>query len=284
MSQWVIPDVLKFEVVRVLGFPDVLSSASIQAGYPNYNSELAIYQPYSQLMNKLIYLANAPIESVRIFGAEHPSFSTYYAAASYAIDVTTPSQMAMGATVSLVVNGASQGTITTGPGETPTTLGVKIAEALSTSPTGIPSPVLAASVAGVVTAYAVIPGKVGNGITIMAVSSDPSILLNGEQMSAGATSMGSDPPGEYLFDESLIQPVWGYLPIIRVLQNDILAARQDLLVAKAEEVTFRLTEVPERAALCDTMRRKLADALAVPLDPDIAGNRRRRGYGRTRVL
>ena len=274
---WVIPDALKFEVIRVLGFPDVLSSASIQSGYPNYNSELAIFQPYAQLMNKLNYLANAPVESVRIFGAEHPAFSSYYASASYSLAVTTPSTIATNAVISLVVNGVPATNVTTTSGETPASLGVKIAASLSNTGT-----LLASSLAGTVAAYSPIPGKVGNGITIMAVSNDPSVLLNGATMSVGATSMGSDPPGEYLLDSSLSQPIWGYLPIIRTLQNDILASRLDLRASKADVVTLRPTEIPERKGLCDTMRRKLADALAVPLDPDVAGNRRRQG--RFRVL
>ena len=273
---WTIPDALKFEIVRVLGFPDVLSSASIQPGYPNYNSEYAMFQPYAQLMNKLNYLSNAPVEAVRIFGAEHPAFSGFYASASFNLAITTPSSIATGATISLVVNGVAAGNVTAASSETPTSIGTKVATALTAS--GF---VFASNGAGSVTAYATQPGKVGNGITILAISSDPSLLLNGATVSVGATSMGSDPPGEYLSDTSLAQPVWGYLPIIRVLQNDILASRLDLRASVADVVTLRATEIPERDALCNRMRRKLADALAVPLDPDIAGNRRQ---GRMRVI
>jgi hypothetical protein len=279
MTQWIIPYALRAEVVRVLGFPDTLSSASIQSGYPFYNSELAVYQPYAMLQRKLDYLANAPTEAVRIFGAEHPAFPTFYVVASWSLNVTTPTSIAANAVVSVNVNGTASSAITTTGSETPTTLGTKIAASMALSNLLIPS-----SFEGSVAAYSSVPGKAGNGITIMVSSNDPSILLNGAQMSVGATNMGSDPPGEYLFDDTLTQPIWGYLPIIRALQSDILAARQDLLASKADVVTFRSTEVPERAALCNVMRRKLADALSVPLDPDIAGNRRNRGYGRTRVV
>ena len=279
MTQWIIPYTLQMEIVRVLGFPDTLSSASLQSGYPFYNSELAVYQPYAMLQNKLAYLANAPTEAVRIFGAEHPAFPTFYVVASWSLNVTTPISIAANAMVSVSVNGGSSSTITTSGSETPTTLGTKIAASL-----GLSNMLLPSAFNGSVVAYASVPGKAGNGITIMVGSNDPSILLNGAQMSVGATSMGSDPPGEYLMDDTLTQPIWGYLPIIRALQSDILAARQDLLASKAYVVTFRSTEVPERAALCNVMRRKLADALSVPLDPDIAGNRRNRGYGRSRVI
>ena len=272
---WAIPEQLQSEIVRVLGFPDVLGSASIQSGYPGYASELSMFQPYAMLMQKLQYLATATSSAVRIFGAEHPAFASYYASASFSLAVTTPSTIANGATINLVINGAPT-SVTAGVSETVTTLAVKIVTALNAA-----GGIYATNTAGLVTAYAQTPGKAGNGITVLAVSSDPSALINGAQAYSGATYGGSDPPGPYLSDPNLGSTIWGYLPVIRVLENDIAVSRSSLKFSTADVVTYRPSELSERNALLHRYRRELADRLGVPLDPDIVGNRRK---GRSRVI
>lgn len=284
---WAIPYSLQAEILRVLGYPDRLSSASIQLGYPNFASTLATWQPYAQLINKLAWLQNSPGEAIPIFGALHPQFGAYYVAAQFAGLVDTASAIANGAVLTAIVNGTPVSAAASG--DTPLTLVQKVATAANANATiktqvvAVAVPPVAPSTAATLLFTSLQPGGQGNGLTVALTSSGPTLLVApayAEQFTTGAIatgvlSNGSDPPGPSLPIDSVTFPIFGYLPIIRQLESDLGYSRRNLSAAIAADVTLRTTELAERQALMQRFQRELADRLSVPVNPDIVGNRRR---------
>ncbi len=270
MTPWPIPKALVTETFRVLGYPDTLSSASLQLGYPGYASQYALFQPYAVLQNKINVLAGSPEEAVPIYGQAHAQFASFYLAASFALALATPSSIAPGAQLSVSVSG-NPVTVAAANGETPTSLAAKLAVALNGN--GAVSPIaLASPSANTATIVALAAGAAGNGVPIVATSSDPSLTVNGAQVAAAALAGGQNPPGPTL----TLSPgnvIFGYLPIIQQLEDDLGGGRKFLTFAKAGVAGFRLNELDERGRLLNRYRRELADRFGVPLDPDVAGNR-----------
>lgn len=277
MATWPIPDSLKAEVRRVLGYPDLLSAASIQTGYPGFSSQYTIFQPYAVLEDKLIYLTSAPAEAVPIFGAEHALFASFYSSASFAFTLASPSSPAVGATVKVTIAGAAAVTVTAVAGDSPTSMAGKVATALASNASVIPTASGAA-----VTLYALTAGKSGNGTSVSVIATDPSLTVSPTgPIATGVTAGGMDPPGPYYTDSTLGLTTFGYLPIIRILESALANASDNLDSTKADSFVWRPSELAERTALLRRFRRELADRLGVPLDPDIVGNRRR---GSVRVV
>jgi hypothetical protein len=269
---------MKAEVRRVLGFPALLSQASLETHYPNFASELATFQPYAILESKFAALAYAPEESVPIFGAEHPLFSSFFSPASFTVDFTVPTTVAVGAVVTVTVAGGAI-TVNTTTSDTGITIAQKVATAVASADE---AEVLAATPGdGSIAFYANAVGKAGNNTTIIVSSSDPSIVISSlGPIVAGVTAGGTDPPGPYFQDPLLATPTFGYLPTIRALESDLGGSRNFLFIHQAETFLPRANEPQIRLALLKRYRRELADRLSVPLDPDIASNRRGSGVSR----
>lgn len=290
---WPIPETLRAEIRRVLGYPDLLSQASIQLGYPNYASEMQIFQPYAVLENKLAFMESAIDEAIPVFGALHPYFGAFYNVGSYGFEVTTPTAIANGASITAAIGGNPGVTVTAGPGATPATMATALANALNAdaASSALVTTAAATSVApATVTSLALAQGKNGNGIAVSLLVSDASIVLTDNlgrtgRLLSGATSAGSDPPGPWIPVESdnvaELFPLYGYLPIIFALEGDLGFERRNLSAAATEAVKLRPNVLATRDSLLRRYRRELADRFSIPLDPDIAGNRRR---SRTRFV
>jgi hypothetical protein len=270
--QWDIPPYLRGEIRRVLGYPALLSQASIEMHYPNFASELAMFQPYAILESKFAALAVRPDDAVPIFGAEHPLFATYFTPAQFTAYISIPTAPAAGAFLTVSVAGNST-VVEATTSDSNITIAQKIASAVSTA--DATAALAVAYSDGSVTFFANAIGKAGNNTTILLSSSDPSISVSpyGPVIS-GVTAGGTDPPGPYFQDPNLATPTFGYLPTIRALEGDLGQSRNFLFINQAETFIPRADEPQARVALLKRYRRELADRLSVPLDPDIASNRR----------
>lgn len=80
------------------------------------------------------------------------------------------------------------------------------------------------------------------------------------------------PFGEVYNPSDGSSPIYGFVPIIRVLQSDLTGSRDFAAFDQADVVTFNKNEPGRRRALLREKRRQLADYLVVPLDPDVANN------------
>jgi hypothetical protein len=261
------------EIARILGYPNFTPQSSLDLSYPYFSSPMAQYQPYAMLQARLAAAANA--EQVLMLGAESDLFGSFFTPATAAAVFSTSSTIAPNVTVRLNLGG-NQYTYVTQAGDTPDIVAAIFAELLAADPTGsalfMPNPI--ANTLNLVNVAAV--GTDANGVQCLAASSDPSLLISfggtPSQFAAGSTAGGSVPPGPQFTDIKSGEVTFGYVPIIHILESDLINARQNLDTLKAEEWEPRQDELDVRKALYDDYRRQLANCISVPLDPDIPGN------------
>src|SRR4029077_2146873 len=164
-------------------------------------------------------------------------------------------------------------------GDTPAKIAAAQAGLITIDPTA-GSLVIANTNIGTLQLFSRSHGSQGNGCPVQAVSSDPTLLVaiggSPSSFASGITSGGQDPTGPNFLPRNANVPVYGYVPIIQMLESDLINARTSLGSLKVDVLTRRPSELAERDALLRRFRMELADRLNVPLDPDIAGNRSRR--------
>lgn len=272
------------EIRRILGFPDIGVPGA--GGTPNQSfaslfSWFRIMEPYGWLETRLQTLSAD--EEVAIFGQQHTAFAGYIIPSTLNLAISTPSSIAIGAQLQVTVDGSLLVYIAVS-GDTPAKVATQQASLITQDPTagGL---VIANTNVGTLQLYARGHGSQGNGCPVLAVSSDPSmqVAIGGSPSSfaSGITSGGQDPPGPNFLPRNSSVPVYGYVPIIQMLESDLINARSSLGSTKVDILTRRLSELAERDALLRRFRMELADRLNVKFDPDIAGNRSR---GRRRVV
>lgn len=264
------------EVARILGFPNLTPMSSLQPHYPFFSSPFAQWQPYAFLMQRLA--AAAPEDEVQMFGAESTLFGSFFTPALITLTIGTPSSIAAGVTVRLNLGG-NQYTYLTEQGDTPTIVAEAFAALIAEDPVGsaqfMPNPS-----GGSLTLYNVAAiGTDANGVQCFAASSDPSCTVafggSPSNFSAGATSGGTEPPGPQFTPIKTTAAIFGYVPIIHILEGDLLNARANLDTLQAAEWQPRQDELDVRYQLYNHYRIELANRLSVPLDPDIPGNLQR---------
>lgn len=269
----------KVDIRRMLGYPAQGISPNDMKRYPDYGSQFGMWQPYVVLENRMSSLSQD--EEVTVMGSESTAFGSYLVPASIALHISTPLAIATGSDLELDLNGALV-VVASAAADTPTDVARKLAAAINQDPTASQT-FLAAAVGAVCTAYARALGTDGNGYSAQAISTHPSLLVQigvpaPSQYAVGMTAGGTNPPGPYFIPEGLTQPVYGYVPTIRVLDNDVANSRSnlDLTSAGKGDYVARPDELQGRKALLFRYRRQLADFLNVPIDPDLLGNRRSR--------
>lgn len=266
----------KAEVRRILGFPNLGNSASVQLGYPGFASVYSIWQPYAWLEYR--FTTMSADEEVAIFGQESGYFSQYYTPSSLTLTISTPSQIATGAQLQVDVDGNAI-TVTAQANDTPQTFAARLATQIMQNNSATQA-VLAASNGPAVTIISRAMGILGNGIVAQYISSDPSLLCSAglgspSIIGVGVTAGGMNPPGPSMTPTSGAQTIYGYVPIIKQLEDDLANVRENLDTTRADVYIPRVDEFIARKALLHRYRRELADRLGVPLDPDLVGNRRR---------
>lgn len=269
------------EVARLLGYPNLSPMSSLQLDYPYFSSQLALWQPYAMLVNRLAQAA--PYDEVQYFGAESLLFGGFFTASQAQITFSTPSSITVGTIAQLNVGGTVL-PYTTQSGDTPTSVAEQFAVTIMED-ANINSNFMATATSGVLTIMNITAlGADGNGIQCVFMSNSTTLLATwgGTQVAAqlvvGATAGGSAPPGPQFTPIGSNEPVFGYVPIIRLLESDLINARVNLDTLKADVWEPRQDELSVRSALYREYRKELADRLSVPLDPDLIGNAAGRRY------
>lgn len=266
------------EVARILGFPNLSPMSSLQVGYPYFSSQLAMFQPYAMLLNRLSQAS--PDDEVQYFGAESPLFAGMFIPAQIGFVFSSTGSLTAGSVVQMNLNGETiEYTIETG--DTPATV-VAALFALAMNDVNITDSFMVNGIGTTITAfYTAGLGGSGNGFQCIAASSDSNLQIQvvgvgtPAQVATGATGGGTNPPGPRFLDPEATEPIYGYVPIIRILESDLINARINLDTLKADVWEPRQDELSVRAALWRKYRAELADRISVPLDPDIAGNQSR---------
>lgn len=260
----------------MLGYPNLSPASSLQLGYPEYASPYAMWQPYAQLIDRLARTDAG--EEVALLGAESSLFAGLFTPASISLTFSTSTTIATGVLLELDVNGQIL-QYTTVAGDTPASVAAQFAS-LARQSANISAQFLPNNQGATINLYVRAMGTDGNGIGVMATSPDASVLIaiapsTAAQFSYGMTAGGANPNGPRFIPEGQTQPIYGYVPIIRMLEGDLINSRENLDMAKADTYVPRSDEMGARAALWRFYRREMADRIGVPLDPDIIGNRSR---------
>jgi len=266
------------EVARILGFPNLSPQTSLNMEYPTFSSQFAVFQPYAQLLNRLAGASDA--DEVQYFGAESTKFASFFTPSQIVLTFSGP-----GPTTGVIIRinlGGNQYEYTVNDSDTYASIAAAFSASLADDPQGsalfLPNAVGPAL--GLYNVAAV--GTDGNGVQCMAGSTDTSVLVSfggaAAQFAAGATSGGQVPPGPQftaITGAQKGQVVFGFVPIIHLLESDLVNARANLDTLSAEAWHPRQDELDVRKALLDKYRIDLANGLAVPIDPDIMGNNSR---------
>lgn len=265
------------EIARILGFPNLSPMSSLQVQYPYFSSQLALWQPYAMLINRLSQAA--PYDEVQYLGGESTLFGSFFTPSSAQLTASTPSAVATGVIAQLNVDGIVT-PYTTVAGDTPTSVIAELATLMLENP-ALTSNFMVNPTGPIMGLYYIAAlGTDGNGINCIATSSDPSLVFSfGAPVPAkfafGATSGGAVPPGPQYTPIGSTETTFGYVPIIHVLESDLINSRVNLDTKKADVWEPRQDELGVRYALLHHYRKELADRLSVPMDPDIAGNANR---------
>jgi hypothetical protein len=269
-----ITTVQQAEIARILGFPNLSPMSSLQVHYPYFSSQLALWQPYAMLINRLSQAA--PYDEVQYMGAESPLFGSFFTPSAAQLTASTPSAIATGVIAQVNVDGIVT-LYTTIAGDTPISVIANIVTLMLENPALTTAFMVnpAGPIMGLY--YIAALGTDGNGSNCIATSSDPSLTFAfgaapPAQFAFGATAGGSVPPGPQFTPIGSTETVFGYVPIIHVLESDLVNARVNLDTLSADVWHPRQDELDVRYALLRHYRKELADRLSVPLDPDITGN------------
>lgn len=273
-----ITDTQKTEIRRILGFPMIgapLNFSNVM-GSATLGSYYRIWEHYEWMETRMNALLQD--EEVQIFGAEHSQFGTYLIPATLTATIVGGSPV-VGAEVQFQVNGSLE-TYIVQSGDTAAKIAAALAAAIALDAT-VNSLLVANPEGASIVLTARTPGSAGNGIAIQAFSSDASVKIQlgsgtAQQVVYGATAGGADPPGPRFTPQGQTTIVYGYIPIIRILEADLTSGRRSLTTSKVDVLEFRPTELLEREKLMDWWKREMATGLNLPLYADFAGNRKRR--------
>jgi len=262
------------EIRRILGYPSMGVPVQASGAFATLFSYFRIVDPYMWLEVRMQSLTVD--EEVAIFGQEHPQFGSYLVPALLTLTVQGSSP-AVGTEFQVKVDGSLL-TYVTLTGDTPAKISAAMA-ALITQDANAGSLVIANPESANILIYSRTQGAMGNGIQVQATSSDPSLTMQigtqSGQVVYGVTAGGADPPGIQWTPAGGTVPIYGYVPAIRLLEADLVGARANLSTLKVDVIERRPTELLEREWLLNRWKRELADRLNVPLNPDMAHNKRR---------
>ena len=271
------------ELRRILGFPNLGNAASTTAGAPGFSSVFAQWQPYAWMEYRFATIGTpgdpeSEAEEVAIFGTESTFFSSYFTAANLALTFSTPSSIAPTAVAQIDVSGELI-TVDAIASDTPSLFAARAALAIA-GDISSQLVVIANALGPTMTMYARSIGTLGNGLAVQAASNDPSLQISiGSSPPANyvgsQTSGGANPPCEAFVINDGAQTIYGYVPIIRILEGDAVNVRDSLDIKQADVFTPRSDELRGRVALLRRYRRLIAERLNVPLDPDLVGNKNR---------
>lgn len=270
------------EILRFLGYPvvGVPQNVANVTGAATLHNFFRIWEPYEWLLTRFNALTQD--EEVQALGIEHSAFGSYLVPASLSATIVGNTPV-VGSELQFQINGSLE-TYVVQTGDNPTKIAAAVAAlvALDANVNGL---LIANPEGPAMLLYARTPGSSGNGVPVQAFSSDPSMTVQigtgtAAQVVYGAMAGGTDPPGPRFIPQNSTSTVYGYIPILRILEADLIGVRGSLQTDKVDVLTFRKTELSEREALMNWFKRELADRINVPYYPDFTRNRSR---GRRRV-
>lgn len=203
-------------------------------------------------------------EEVALLGSQSQFFNAYWTAATAKITVTgTP---VAGETPTVQINGQSSA-YTTAVGDTATVVASQLAQALNVIPQLSPY-IIAQSQAAVIALSSRSLGSQANTLTVLGFST-PSVTLavtNAAMVAAVTMQGGQDPPGPVWLDPSqtISQPLFGYIPIIRYWESQITNAASGMDTLRADVFTQRQDELAARSGGYTMWCRRLAQYFAIP--------------------
>ncbi len=262
------------EVARVLGYPNLSPQSSLQPHYPDFSSQFAMWQPYAMLLNRLA--ACSSDDEVQMMGAESTLFSSKFIPSSIALTFTlTGSAVTPGAIYKLNAGGVAF-VYQAQQNDTVASIAAQFATQVEDDPTA-GEQFMPNAIGNILTLYNTSSlGADGNGVQCAASTNDPNVTVSfggtPGPFSNGATSGGIAPNGPRYTDITSGETIFGYVPIIHVLESDLINSRQNLDTKSAAEWNPRQDELDVRWALKQQYCRELANRLSVPLYPDIVNN------------
>ena len=262
------------EISRILGYPNISPQSSLQLEYPTFSSQFAMWQPYAVLLNRLAGCSQD--DEVQYLGAESTYFSSKFIPSSVAIVFAlTGAGVTPGATYKL-----NAGTISFSyqaqSSDTVASIAAQFAAQVADDPTASEQ-LMPNAIGGALTLYNILAlGADGNGVQCAAATNDPNVTVSfggtAGAFANGCTAGGTSPNGPRYTDITSGETIFGYVPIIHVLESDLVNARQNLDTLQASLWKPRQDEADVRWALKQQYCRELANRISVPLYPDIVGN------------
>jgi len=262
------------EVARILGYPNLSPQSSLQPHYPNFSSQFAMWQPYAFLLNRLA--ACSSDDEVQMLGAESALFGSKFVPSSVTLTfMLTGGGVTAGAIYKMNVGNVSFA-YQAQSSDTVASIAAQFATQIEDDPTA-GAQFMPNAIAAALTLYNIANlGSDGNGVMCVASTNDPNVTVSfggsAGAFSNGATSGGMAPNGPSYPDIISGEVVYGYVPIIHVLEGDFINSRQNLDTKSAAEWNPRQDELDVRWKLKQQYCRELANRLSVPLYPDIVNN------------
>lgn len=262
------------EIARILGYPNISPQSSLQPHYPDFSSQFAMWQPYAMLLNRLA--ACSSDDEVQMLGAESALFGSKFIPSSVAIVFAlSGSGVTQGAAYKLNAGNVSFA-YTAQETDTVASIAAQFAAQIADDPTASEQ-LMPNALGGTLTLYNIQAlGADGNGVQCAAATNDPNVTVSfggaAGAFANGCTAGGTSPNGPRYTDITSGETIFGYVPIIHVLESDLINSRQNLDTKSAAEWNPRQDELDVRWALKQQYCRELANRISVPLYPDIVGN------------
>jgi hypothetical protein len=266
-----IPNYLKVEIRRHLKYPLVGSPISSN-GNQAYSGTMGqagglIGFRYFEYMPLLEYRMNniSQEEEVALLGSQSSYFSTFWVAGSSRVTVTAASPV-VGDQPTVQVNGQAL-TYTVNVADTAALVATGIANSINAN-SSVALVVIAQASANVVTITSRTLGALANTLTIVGFGS-PSVALavtNASAVAAVTLQGGQDPPGPVWLDtaQTVSQPYFGYVPIIRYWESQLTNAASGMDTIKADVFTQRQDELAARSGGYQFWCKRLAQFFAIP--------------------
>jgi len=266
-----IPDYLKVEVRRHLRYPLVGSPISSN-GNQSYSGTMGqggglIGFRYFEYMPLLEYRMNniSQPEDVALLGAQSAYFNAFWTPASAKITVTAATPVT-GETPSIQINGQTT-SYTVAAADTAAIVAAGLANALNAN-TSLTSTVIAQPTANAFTLTSKSLGALANTLTCIGFGTASVAIAVTNAATAPSVTLqgGQDPPGPVWLDtsQSVVQPYFGYIPIIRYWESQLTNAAGGMDTVKADVFEQRQDELAARHGGYTLWCKRLAQFFAIP--------------------
>lgn len=261
----------RVEIGRHLKYP-MIGAPAVTSGGPPYTSTFGqaggllgfrYFEFYPLLLFRLANMSQN--EEVSIVGSQSPFFGQFYTAASAIVTITAPTPVS-GDGITVQINGQPAQTTFTGI-DTQTTIASKVANAINAN-ASLSAVVIAQANGAVVTVTALAIGGRANSLSITAFvqGTSATVAVTSGGLPTNTLQGGQDPPGPVWVDPAdfVVQPYFGYLPIIRYWESQLSNAASGMDTVQAAVFHQRQDEFAARMGGYETWCKRLAQFISVP--------------------